>query len=149
MLWYHCNWLYESDRNVVYLYQKNNIQFITILLIRMVYLIVVGSLLNIWVHIVTVPACGSGTLTNYYAATQEYHATNTGHDTPPGHSTQDSRPICGCAIHWWGMSHWNTYLPILMSWVRPNREILPKPSTHTSECWNLWCWYGDSQSEAR
>ena len=30
---------------------------------------------------------------------------------------------------------WNTQLPIVMSWVRPDQEILPclRPSTHTSE----------------
>ena len=29
--------------------------------------------------------------------------------------------------------HWNKQLPILMSWVRPDREILPRLSTNTSE----------------
>ena len=42
-------------------------------------------------------------------------------------------PTCGCAIHWCGTSHWNTQLPILMSSIRPVREILPCPSIHTSE----------------
>ena len=42
-------------------------------------------------------------------------------------------PTCRCAIHWCGTSHWNTQLPILMSWVRPDREIFLRPSTHTSE----------------
>ena len=51
-----------------------------------------------------------------------------------------------CAIHWCGM---NTRLAILMSWVRPDREILPRPYTHTGECSTLWCCYGGSQSEAR
>ena len=51
----------------------------------------------------------------------------------------------------------NTQLPILMSWVIPDREILPKPSTHTAQLdavmvvdsrklsrkyrTNLWCAY--------
>ena len=34
----------------------------------------------------------------------------------------DTELICRCAIHWCEMSHWNTRLPISMSWVRP---ILP------------------------
>ena len=37
----------------------------------------------------------------------------------------DTGPTCRCAIHWCGTSHWNTQLPILMSWVRPDLEILP------------------------
>ena len=60
----------------------------------------------------------------------------------------DMGPTCRCAIHWCGTSHCNTQLPILMSWVRPDREILPRPSTHTSESWALWNWYGGSQSKA-
>ena len=82
------------------------------------------------------------------AATQKCHAADTGHDTPPRHSI-DTGPTCRCAIHWCGMSHWNTQLPILMSWVRPDREILPWPSTHTSKRSTLWCCYGGSQSEAQ
>ena len=36
------------------------------------------------------------------------------------------------AIHWCGTTHWNTKLPILMSWVRPDRGILPNlPHTRT------------------
>ena len=31
------------------------------------------------------------------------------------------------------MSQWNTQLPILVSWARPDREILPRPSTHPSK----------------
>ena len=46
----------------------------------------------------------------------------------------DTGPTCRCAIHLCGTSHWNTQLPILMSWVRPDQEILTRPSTHTSEC---------------
>ena len=53
----------------------------------------------------------------------------------------DTGPTCCCAIHWCGTSHWNTQLPILMSWVRPDREILPRPSTHTSER-STWCCHG-------
>ena len=30
------------------------------------------------------------------------------------------------------MSHWNTQIPILMSWVILNQEILPKPSTQAA-----------------
>ena len=38
-----------------------------------------------------------------------------------------------CAIHWCGTSHWNTQLPFLMSWVRPEWEMLPRSSTHPSK----------------
>ena len=40
-----------------------------------------------------------------------------------------------------GMSHWNRLLPILRSWVRPDQEILPQPSTHISERSTSF-WYG-------
>ena len=68
----------------------------------------------------------------------------TWHPTPSQYT--DTGPTCRCATHWCGTSHWNTKLPILMSCVRPNREILPQPSTHTSEHSTL-C-YGGSQLEA-
>ena len=46
-----------------------------------------------------------------------------------------------------GTSHWNTQLPIFLSWVRPAREILPDLS-HTSEH-STWCCHGGQQSEAQ
>ena len=55
---------------------------------------------------------------------------------------------CRCAIHWCGTPHWNTQLPTSMSTVRPDREILPRPSTHTSEP-STWCCHGGLQSEAQ
>ena len=46
-------------------------------------------------------------------------------------------------------SHWNSQLPILISWVKPDREIFSRPSTHASERSSLLCCYGgSSQSEA-
>ena len=45
----------------------------------------------------------------------------------------DTGPTCSCTNHWCRTSYWNTQLPILMSRVRPDREILPRPSTYTSE----------------
>ena len=47
----------------------------------------------------------------------------TRHPTPSQYT--DTGPTCRCAIHRCGTSHWNTQLPILMSWVRPIQEILP------------------------
>ena len=38
----------------------------------------------------------------------------------------------GSSTHWCWTSHWNTQLSILMSWVRPDQEILIRPSKHTS-----------------
>ena len=51
------------------------------------------------------------------------------HPTPSQYT--DTGSTCRCAIHWCGASHWNTQLPILMYWVRSDREILPRPSIHT------------------
>ena len=70
----------------------------------------------------------------------------TWHSTPSQYT--DTGSTCCCAIHWCGTSHWNTQLPILMSWVRPAWEILPWPSTHTSERSTLWCCYGGSSVES-
>ena len=102
------------------------------------------SLLNIWGHITTVPACSSGTLTNVLPHMKTML------------QTQDTtlHPIT-VHRHWANISlcyplMWNvTQLPILMSWVRPHQEILPRPSTHTSKRSTLWCCYGGCQSEAR
>ena len=69
----------------------------------------------------------------------------TRHPTPSQYT--DTGPTCRCAIHWCGTSHWNTQLPVSKSWVRPEREILPWPSTHTSERSTLWYWYGGNKSE--
>ena len=52
----------------------------------------------------------------------------TWHPTPSQYT--DTGPTCRCAIHWCGTLHWKPQLPILMSWVWPDREILPRPSTH-------------------
>ena len=55
------------------------------------------------------------------------HMPQTQDMTPPPPPSQytDTVPICRCTIgiHRRGTSHWNTQLPILMSWVRPDREI--------------------------
>ena len=107
-----------------------------------------ASLWNIWGHITTVPTCSSGTLTNvlpHWNAMPQTQDT-TPHPTPSQYT--DTGPTCRCAIHWCGTSHWNTQLPILMSWVRPDREILPRPSTHTSER-STWCCHGGQQLEAQ
>ena len=105
------------------------------------------SLWNIWGHIATVSYWSSGTLTN---VVPHRNAADTGDDPPPPcHSIQTQGLTCCYAIHWCGMSCWNIQLPILMSWVRPYQEILPRPFTHTSERSILWCWYGGSQSEAQ
>ena len=57
---------------------------------------------------------------------------------PPLRILTRLRPCCRCTIHWCGTSHWNTQLP--MSWVRPDRQTLTRPSTHshmTSEGYTL------------
>ena len=101
------------------------------------------SLLNIWVHITTVPACRNGTLTNvlphWYAMPQ------TQDTTPTSSQYTDTWPTCRCAIHWCGTLHWKTQLPVLISWVRPDREILLRPSTHSSERSTLWAATNKSQ----
>ena len=55
----------------------------------------------------------------------------TWHPTPSQYT--DTGPTCRCAIHWCVTSHWNTQLPILMFWVRPDQEILLQPPIHTSK----------------
>ena len=45
---------------------------------------------------------------------------------------------------------WNLilgYTTTQLTWVRPDREILPWSSTHTSECSTLWCCYGWKEYE--
>ena len=79
------------------------------------------SLLNTRGHFTTTPTCCSGTLTK-----QECHAA--WHPTPSQYT--DTGPTCRCAIHWCGTLHWYTQLTIFMSWVRPDREIVHRPSTH-------------------
>ena len=67
----------------------------------------------------------------------------TWHPTPSQYT--DTRPTYHCDIYplanamWcpvancYGTSHCITQLPTLMSWVRPNRGIFSRPSTHTRE----------------
>ena len=47
----------------------------------------------------------------------------TWHPTPSQYT--DTGSTCRCAIHWCWTSHWNTQLPILMSWVRPDLPHTP------------------------
>ena len=101
------------------------------------------SLLNIWGHIATVPTCSIGTLINVVPHMNSMPQTQ---DMTPHPVTlyRHRVDMALCA------THWNTQLPILKSWVRTDREILPRPSTHTSERISTICYqYGGSQSEAR
>ena len=77
------------------------------------------------------PACSSDILNNVLPRCRH----GTWHPTLSQYT--DTGPTCRCAIHWCAMSHWNTQLPILIPWVRPDREILLRLSTHTSECSTL------------
>ena len=92
------------------------------------------SFLNIWGRIATVPDCSRRTLTNVLPHRNAIP------------QTQDMTPQ---SVTVYRHRAWNTQLPISMSWVRPDREILPLPSTHTSECSTLWCCYSGSQSKAQ
>ena len=49
-----------------------------------------------------------------------HHRHRTWHPAPAEYT--DTGPTYRCVAHWCGTSHWNTQLPILMSWVRPDRE---------------------------
>ena len=77
------------------------------------------------------PACGSRSLTdvlphrNIMPQTQDMKS----HPVTVGYT--DTGPTCRCAINWCGTPHYNTQLTILMIWVRRDRYILPRPSTHT------------------
>ena len=76
-----------------------------------------------------VPTCSSGTSTKLLP-----HRNATGHDNPHCNSKQtQGRPVIVLSIDVERqiVIH-NSQLPILMSWVRPDRKILPRPSTHTA-----------------
>ena len=88
------------------------------------------SLLNIWGHVAAVPTCNSGTLTDVLLHRNAMPQTQ---DMAPHPVTVYRRGADLSCFHWCGTSHWNTQLPILMSRVRPDLEILPRPSTHTSK----------------
>ena len=66
-----------------------------------------------------------------------YHAADTGHDTILRHSIQThGRPVAVLSID--VERYTDTKLPILLSWVRPDREIIPLPFTHDlSLCYPL------------
>ena len=87
------------------------------------------SPLNILGHIATVFTCRSCAMTNVLPHKNAMPQTQ---DMTPHPVTVYRHPTdCRCAIHRHGTLHWNTQLPILMSWVRPDREILPRRSPHT------------------
>ena len=101
------------------------------------------SLLNIWGHIATEPACSSGTLTlvlphrNAMPQTQDM--------TPlPVTVYRHRADLSLCYPLMWNVTleytatHFN---------VRRDREILLRPSTHISECSTLWCCYGASRPD--
>ena len=104
------------------------------------------SLWNIWRYIAMVPICSSGTLTMCCHTGMPCPRHRTWHPTP--WQKTDKGLTYHYANHWCGTSHWNTQLSILMSWVRPDREILPNlPNTPAKA--QLWCCYGGRKSEAR
>ena len=85
--------------------------------------------LNIWGHIATVGVvlwpmcCHTGTPCRRY---------RTWHPTPSQYT--DTGPICRCAIHWCGTSHWNTQPPIFShtQWVSVTLAIRLRPSSLSS-----------------
>ena len=106
------------------------------------------SLLNIWGHITTVPACSSGTFSNVQPHRNAMQQTQ-GMTPHPVTVYWHRADLSLCYLLMWNVTL-NTQLPILMYWVRLDLEILPRPSTHTSKCSTLWCCccYGGNQSEA-
>ena len=90
------------------------------------------SLLNIWGHITTVPACSSGTLTNLLS-----HMLQTQDTTPhPIPVYRHGADLSLCYPLMWNVTleYTATHFNVLGIKVRPDREILPQPSTHTSKC---------------
>ena len=89
-----------------------------------------------------VAACTSGTLTTPL----ECHNADTGHDTPPHHDM-----YMYCYPLMWKVTLEYTTSPNLMSWVRPDQEILPDlPHTPANaQVMRLWCCYGGSQKFGR
>ena len=80
---------------------------------RLIVYLGLTSLLTIWGHIVTVPACSSDTLTNMLPHRNAMPQTQD--MTPYPVTVCRHRATCRCVIHWCGTSHWNIQLPILMS----------------------------------
>ena len=75
------------------------------------------------------PTCSSGTVTNVLPQCMECHVVDTGHDTPSRHSihTQGQPDVVQPIDVERHTADWNTQLSILMSWVRPDREIIADP----------------------
>ena len=105
------------------------------------------SLLNIWGHIATVPGCNSGSLTNVLSHRNAMPQTQV--MTPhPVTLYRHRANLSLCYPLMWNatLEYTTTHFNVL---VRPDQEILPRPSTNTSERSTLWCYYGGSRSEAR
>ena len=92
-----------------------------------------------------VPACRIGNLTNELP--QECQTANTGRDTPPVTVYRHGANLLPCYPLMLTL-HWNTYLTILMSWVRPYWEILPNlPYTQHTLNSVLLLWWQSVRSD--
>ena len=65
---------------------------------------------------------------------------------PSQYTCTDTGPTCCCVILWYGMSRWNTQLPILMSRVGPDQENSNHSPTFHTHSSTSWCCHGGSQS---
>ena len=83
-----------------------------------------------------VPVFSSGTLTNVLPHRNAMPQTQDMTLHPVSIQTR-VRPVAVLSIDVERHMYWTTQLPILMSWVKPDQEILPRPSTHTSKCSTL------------
>ena len=114
-------------------YTKFRLQYhlLHYLLLWFCWLVGLTSLLNIWGHITTVPACSSGTFTNELS--QKCHAADTGHDTQPYHSIQtQGRPIVVLSIdveRHTGIHNYGTHFNVLGQ----TRSRNPSPNFHTHQ----------------
>ena len=83
------------------------------------------SFLIIWGHIATMPTCSSDSLTNVLPHRNAMPQTQD--MTPHPVTVYRQRANLACRLLPIDV---DTQLPILTSWVGPNREILLRPSTH-------------------
>ena len=91
---------------------------------NLVYCCNLTLLLDIRGHIAIVAAYSSGTLTGVLSQKNVMPQTQ-GMAPTPSQYTDTGRPFAMLSIYLCGTTHWSTHLPIIMFWVRPDRDILP------------------------
>ena len=100
-------------------------------------LFIVCRFLNIWGHMAMVHACIYGTLTTVQP---HWNAMPQRQDmTPIPVTVYRHGPNLSFFVDWCWKFHWKLQIPTLMSWIKPDHEILSRPSTHKAN--NPFQWY--------